>query len=193
MNPSTILKAAQKKGLNGIAVADHNSIKGSKEVIKINKNRDLEIVPAMEIRTQYGDVLVYYVQDEIKTRDFDELIDEAKKQDAITSIAHPFRLMPHLRFKGDLKKVRDKIDSIESFNGRNFFWENRRAEHTAEDLKLSKTGGSDGHFVFEIGNGITLFEGDLRKAIKQKRTSVCGTTLIGPWSALISAMVRRIR
>jgi len=193
MKPRTILKVAEKKGLNGIAVADHNSFKGSAEVIKLNKDKDFETVPAMEIKTQFGDVLIYYLQKEIKTKDFFELIDEAKRQDALISIAHPFRLMPHLRFKQDLKTIKNKVDAIEAFNARNFPWENKKANRIAENLGVAKTGGSDGHFVFEIGNGITMFDGDFRKAIKKKKTKVCGTTIIGPWAALVSACIRRLR
>lgn len=193
MAPKTILRVAKKKGLNGIAVADHNSFKGSKEVIRLNKDKNFEIVPAMEIKTQYGDVLVYYLQKEIKTRDFFELIGEARKQDALISIAHPFRLMPHLRFKGDLRKVKDKIDAIEAFNGRNFPWENKKASKIADDLRIGKTGSSDGHFVFEIGNGVTMFEGNLREAIKKRKTQVGGTTIVGPWAACLSACIRRLR
>ena len=43
-------------------------------------------------------------------------------------------------------------------------------DKVAEKFNLAKTGGSDAHFSFEMGRSFTLFDGDLRDAIKRRRT-----------------------
>ena len=65
--PETILKIAKKAGLDGIAVADHNTIKGGVEVSKANKDRDFEVIPGIEVNTDRGHVLGLYVNREIKS------------------------------------------------------------------------------------------------------------------------------
>jgi len=43
MSVDKIIKLAKKKDLNGIAIVDHNNIKGGMEGKKINKNKDFII------------------------------------------------------------------------------------------------------------------------------------------------------
>ena len=192
LKPQVILKMAKKKGLDGIAVTDHNTIKGSLDVSKLNKNKDFEVITAAEIRTDYGDILAYYIQEEIKSRKLFEVFDEIKKQGGLISIAHPFRTMRWLRFNYPIEKVKDKINAIETFNSRMLPGENSKAKRVAEMLDIAKTGGSDGHFWFDIGRAYTIFEGSLRKAIKNKKTSVKGNILLAPLGASLSFFRKRV-
>lgn len=194
--PEKILKIAKKKGMNGIAVTDHDTIKGAEIVRRLNDDSDFEVIIASEIKTNFGDLLVYYQTEEIKERDFFDVMDRARQQGAITSIAHPYRIVPWLRFRHDLIKAR--TDAIETFNSRTIPFENRIVKKFVERNKLSQTGGSDAHFDFDVGNGYTVFEGDLRKAIKMKKTRTGGTIKLGLISLfgskithMISQMSRR--
>ena len=49
--PADILKRAKKIGLDGIAVLDHNTTKGSKEAKRLNKDKDFTVIIAEEINT----------------------------------------------------------------------------------------------------------------------------------------------
>lgn len=195
LKPDILLKIAKKKGLDGIAVTDHNTTKGSREIKRLNKDskdKDFEVVVSSEIRTDYGDVLAYYVQDEIKQGSLLDVLDKAKEQDAIVSIAHPFRPLPHLRFNYPIKDIKNKIDALECINSRTFYWENRKASRTADKLNLAKTAGSDSHFGFEIGRAVTVFDDDLRKAIKRRATRTEGSSLINPIGITLSFIKKRI-
>ncbi|MBU0616005.1 MAG: PHP domain-containing protein [Nanoarchaeota archaeon] len=187
--PQDIIKTAIKRKLDGILVVDHNSMKGSLQTKKLNKNPDMEVIVGSEIRTNFGDCTVFYLQEDIKERDFFEVIDKVRQQDALITIAHPYRLLPQLRFKGKMQKV----DGIEALNARTFPWENKKAERIAEKLKIAKIGGSDAHFNWEIGNGVTIFEGDLRTAIKNRKTQVQGKTLPGFFGSAASFFLKRYR
>jgi len=191
LKPNIILNIAKKIGLDGIAITDHNTIKGALVVSKLNKDKNFEIIIGSEIKTDYGDLLAYYLQNDIKSRNLFEVLDEIKKQGAVSSIAHPFRL-PHLRFRYPIDKLKNKIDAIECFNSRNFFWSNKVAFNTAERLNIAKTAGSDAHFKFEIGKAYTIFDGSLRKAIKKNKTKLEGTTLYGPFGGLLSFFRNRL-
>lgn len=51
MAPEEIMEEAIKKNLKMIAIADHNVLEGSKELLSISRNKDIECFPAVEIDT----------------------------------------------------------------------------------------------------------------------------------------------
>lgn len=192
LKPEVLLKTAKRRGLNGIAVTDHGTIKGALEVKNLNKDKDFEVIIGEEVSTQYGDVLAYYLKKEIKTRDFFKMVEEVKKQNGLIIIPHPFRTSIKHRFKLPLNKVKGKVDAIECFNARNLPGNNRKAKKAADKHNFARTGGSDTHFGFELGNGYTLFNGNLRKALKDKKTKVNGTIKYGIISGVMSFFKKRL-
>ena len=194
LRPNIILKLAKKKGLNGIAITDHEEVKGAIEVKKLNKDSDFEVIIGEEIHTNYGDVLVYYLSEKIRKNDFHDVIELARKQNALVSLAHPFRttLVNDHKFKLPIAQVKRDIDAIECFNARMMFpGNNMLAFGTAEKLDIAKTAGSDSHFWFEIGTGYTVFEGSLRKAIKRKETLVEGKIKFGAFGGALSYLKKK--
>ena len=179
ISPKDLVKVAKKRDLDGLAVCDHNTTAGIKEVKRENKKFGLDIIPGEEVTTEFGHVLVYYVQEEIPKCNFFELLDVASAQDAIVVIAHPFRFPPNLNFGYSLRKLVKKIDGVEVINGRNFWFANIKARRTAEELGFPMTGGSDGHTRMEIGRVFTVFEGDLRKALQKRETTPVSNMPLG--------------
>jgi predicted metal-dependent phosphoesterase TrpH len=175
MKPIKILKIAKKRKLNGIAITDHNTIKGGLEAKRLNKDKNFEVIVAAEIKTKVGEIIGYYLKKEIKTRDPKKVINEIKKQGGIAVMAHPFGHGIIRKCAGiDIKYLRG-LQGVETHNARNMFhWENFYAELAAAKYKLAKTGGSDAHFYTEIGRGYTLFNGSLKSAIKKKKTRADG-------------------
>jgi len=171
--PAKVLRLAKKRGLNGIAITDHNEIKGAKEVSRLNRDPNFEVIIGEEVMTDQCEVLVYYVKKRIKPGKYEDVIREIRKQGAICSIAHPFsgggRKNIHPEYFLNLSK---KLlpDAIETFNARIIMDEsNKLAKGLARELGLAETGGSDGHFPAEIGAGYTAFEGSLKEALKNRR------------------------
>jgi len=179
LRPETILKIAKKVGLDGIAVADHDTIKGGIEVSKANKDKDFEVIPAIEVSTDKGHVLGLYVNKEIKSREFFSVVDAIKKQGGIVILAHPFRLLPHLRSKVKGINIKKYLDAVECYNARTSYFGNRKAMRVAEKFNLAKTGGSDAHFSFEVGRSFTLFDDDLRDALRKRETKAGGSNVTG--------------
>jgi hypothetical protein len=191
-SPEDILKYAKKAKLDGIAITDHHTMKAYPILKGLNKDENFEIIPGEEITTQYGDVIALYIHKEIESKDFFQVVKEIKAQDGIAIIPHPFRPIPWLKFKYPFEKVKGKIDAIETFNSRNTVNANIRAVDMASRLGFAQTGSSDAHSLFDIGNGYTLFEGDLKRAIRSKKTKAGGTNRRAFISVLISSINKRV-
>lgn len=195
MRPETLLKVAKKKRLDGIAVTDHGSIEGAVEVRRLNKDKNFEVIVGTEISTTSGDVLAYYLNKDIKSIDFFEMVDEVKKQGGLIVIPHPFRTStnPMHTFKLSFEKIKNRIDAIECLNARMLFtWNNKKAERVANKLKMAKTAGGDAHFKFEVGTAYTMFEDNLRTALKNRDTMIGGSILLGGFGGALSFLRKRM-
>ncbi len=192
LKPDVLLKTAKKRKLNGIAVTDHNTIKGALKVKKINKDRNFEVIMGEEISSNVGDVLAYYIKKPIRSTNFFDIIDGVRKQNGLIVIPHPFRTSIKPKFRLSLEKIKNKIDGIECFNARMLPGDNKKADKIAIRLNIAKTAGSDAHFKFEIGRAYTILNGNLRKALKNKKTNVAGTILYGPFGGILSFLRTRL-
>jgi len=148
LRPDTIIRISKKKGLDGVAVTDHNTIKGGIEASKVNKDDDFVVIVGSEIKTEYGDVIGLFLTDEIRSRVFVDVVDEIRDQGGLTVLAHPFR--KGIVFPRDLL---GHVDLIEGFNARSPKNLNQKAIELARDCRIPVTAGSDAHLGFEIGMG----------------------------------------
>ncbi|MGB9749044.1 MAG: PHP domain-containing protein [Candidatus Woesearchaeota archaeon] len=173
---STLLKTAKKNGLNGIAITDHNTIRGALALKKLNKDRNFEVIIGEEIMTNNGELLAYYLKEEIRPGDVFEVIDKIKEQNGLISVAHPYSVYRQ-RIGSFIFKLKGKIDAVEVFNGRAILpYENRLAQNAAKLLNVGQTAGSDAHSRIEIGKAYTFFDEkyNLIEAVKKKKTNFKG-------------------
>ena len=154
MRPARILELARKRGLTGIVISDHNTIKGGLECRDVNREDGLEVIVAAEIATDLGDVTGLFLQHEIESRSFGEVIQEIKSQDGITLLNHPF--VAHKLNEMNL----DGIDLIEVWNSRVPEDLNRKAMELAKTEGKTAVAGSDAHLYSEIGLCRTVCEFD---------------------------------
>ena len=89
LKPSTILRVARKKGLSGVAVTDHNSIKGGLMTLKMNTDKNFHVIVGSEIKTEYGDIIGLFLQDDIKSHTFICAVEEIKEQGGSTILLIP--------------------------------------------------------------------------------------------------------
>ncbi len=153
-----ILERCKKIGLSGICIADHNSIEGSLEALKLKKDfEDLIIIPGMELSTKKGHLIALGIYEEISSNlSLKEIEDEIEKQNGLKIAPHPYSfLRKSLTFS--IKDI--NIDAIETHNSRDFLRLNKFfSTRYARKNKIPMTGGSDAHFLDEIGKGFTLIE-----------------------------------
>jgi predicted metal-dependent phosphoesterase TrpH len=147
MSPKTILKTAEHKGLNAIAITDHNTIQGGVLASRISReeNSKVTVIIGEEISTNIGDVIGLFLSNEIKSMNVLEAISEIHSQGGVVLVPHPFR-GHDLRGLSDLVS---KTDLIEIFNSRSPI----KLEQIQYLKTLNKTlvGCSDAHFPQEIG------------------------------------------
>lgn len=146
--PERIIKIAKKKGLDGVAITDHGTIRGGVETLKLNKEKNFKVIVGAEIKTEYGDIIGLFLNEEIKTTTLGDVLDEIQSQGGLSVLAHPYR---QYEFP---EKIVDKVDLIEGFNARSRRKLNEKAYELGLQLKKPMTAGSDAHSSFEIGNGI---------------------------------------
>ena len=171
--PESVLLMAKSVGLNGIAITDHHTIKGALLTKEINKDKDFEVIVGEEITTDRGDVIALFIEEDVKERELFKVIEKIKGQGGIVIIPHPFRPFRQ-RFNYPLERLVGKIDGIETLNSRNPDSSNKAAAKAAKQLSLAAVGSSDAHILLDIGKGFTLFDGELRDAIRERTTTSAG-------------------
>jgi len=155
MAPITILKVAKKLGLDGIAIADHVTIKGAVETRRLNDDSDFLVIVGSEIETaNKEDLIGLFLTEEIKSRNTADVIAEVKAQGGIIFWAHPFRVGKNLLRPEAIKS----LDLIEGFNSKTSASRNALAQQLARQYDKPVIGTSDAHEAVEIGNGKTLID-----------------------------------
>jgi predicted metal-dependent phosphoesterase TrpH len=168
LSPEKIISVAKRKKLDGVAVTDHNTIRGGLAAFKLNKSRDFEVIVGAEIKTEYDDIIGLFLNEEIKTRTFAGVVDEIHDQGGLCVLAHPYR-----RYDFPEKLV-EHVDLVEGFNARSPNDENNRAFAFAQVFKKPMTAGSDAHLSCEIGRGRTYVDSDAKKSLQKGTTNIRG-------------------
>jgi predicted metal-dependent phosphoesterase TrpH len=151
LNPKMIIKIAQKRGLSGVAITDHNTIKGALNAKKF-ETKDFQVIVGSEIETNRGEVIGLFLNQDIKSKIFQDVIQEINDQNGLVIIPHPF---DKIRRNGinPLKDDTPMIDFVEVYNSRCLLekYNIKALEFTIKN-KLKISAGSDAHFANEIGN-----------------------------------------
>jgi len=145
MSPKKIIKTAVKKNLDLIAITDHNTIKGGVEVKKASGN-NIKVIVGAEIKTDIGDIIGFNLNNEIKSINWEEVLDQIKAQGGLSMLPHPYRSHKNIY------EIAKKVDFIEVWNARSTIDQNEQAFNLAKKLKKKMLAGSDAHLYSEIGN-----------------------------------------
>ncbi len=146
-----LVQACQRKGLDQVAITDHNTISGALEAIDLAPGRFL---PGEEIMTEQGELLAFFVKEEVPAGlSARQAIDALKAQGSFISVSHPFdRFRKGHWHMADLASIVPLIDAIEMFNSRCLMpQDNLKAIVFAQQHHLLGTIGSDAHSLGEVG------------------------------------------
>ncbi|MHA1724348.1 MAG: PHP-associated domain-containing protein [Promethearchaeota archaeon] len=186
--PKDSIKQARNKNLNGIAICDHDTLKGWKMLKNESQKDDFYLIPGMEIKTDLGEILALFLENDtiVKLNNFFEITDAIRQEDGLIVIPHPFDFLRFNRLKInqiDEQSLKNSIDGIEIMNSRIVFQNCiNKAKNFNKHFKFFETGGSDAHTLNEIGNGFTIINydepinslEDIRKALISKRSKAGG-------------------
>jgi len=197
--PEKILKYADKRGIDFLAITDHDTIRGGIETEKLAPSR---IIVGEEISTSDGELLGLFLNETIPPElSAEESIDRIRDQGGLAIVPHPYSVIcPCL--KDLIYKL--NIDGIEVFNA--FHRDgilNRKASEENKIIKNASIAGSDAHTERMVGNAYTLFEGntteDFYKAVKKKKTIPQGhvtsmkQTMLWSWNTGYYIMKRSMK
>ena len=196
-----IAKQAGKLNI-GVAITDHNEIKGA---VEIDSYKDILSIPGIEITSKEGThILVYFYdvnslkrfyENDVKpflgetimsstSLEMEEIIQRARKFKTVTVFPHPYSpvftgiyndYFPQER----LDQLFKLIDGVEVINSGNLKKSNLKCALLGFNLNKSISGGSDGHALVCLGKVVSYAQcKPSRKAfldaVKKKKNKVIG-------------------
>lgn len=201
---------AQKRGLSGLAITDHDNVQAgyAARELAAREFKDIEVIPGVEVSTATMHLLVYFPQS--ATVDNLPLHQSVFKTSELALKLGGVVATPHPEHKSTASATHTEIKEmarlgyfpmVEIFNasvhdvslGKRF-----RRLPTTNDLAKNlfeeiieilgaPIGGTDAHFR-TVGRGLVAYEGTLEEALLNKKTSVVYTgewEKLWPWDILI--------
>lgn len=154
ITPKDLIYYAKKRGLNAVAVTDHNYLEGA---YKIAKETEFLVIPGMEVSSEDGHIVALNVKELIpRGLSAVETVERIHKADGVAIACHPYA-----SFKGCLReKICSTFDAIEVINARAIPFKRsvKRAEEKAKSMSLPRVAGTDAHYGPQIGYGYTVIE-----------------------------------
>ena len=79
MTPQQIVNRARAVGLDGVAVTDHDTIRGGIEVKRLESG-NLFVIVGAEIMTDAGEVIGLFLKEEIQERTLERVVEAIRSQ-----------------------------------------------------------------------------------------------------------------
>lgn len=165
-----IIIEARNKGIQKLAITDHNSISAALEAKRLAPEL---VIVGEEVKTTVGEFLAYFVKEEVpRGLEPMDAIARLEEQGAFISLSHPFDNIREHWPEDTLKEMIPHLDGMEIFNARCFSPQpNQQAEEFAVTHGLLRLAGSDAHTRMEIGRATMMLPDfnsadELRDALK---------------------------
>jgi len=144
-----VIRICQRRGLDGIAITDHNSLDGALEALKIAP-RGFTIIPGEEVKSSEGEIIGLFLSKEIPGGlTPEETAGRIRAQGGVVLIPHPFDPLRRSPLKTPALErlvAAGLVDAIEVLNARMARRShNLRGAEYAAAAGLPGTAGSDGH------------------------------------------------
>lgn len=197
MDPAKVVRVAKARGIDAIAITDHDEIEGAREAQKA-AGGDVLVIIGEEIDTRAGDVLGLFLKERIVEHDPLEAIRAIHDQGGLAVLAHPFTKTSSVE-----DAVARALDGCEGFNARHSgvpSIEGAEAEPRvaafARQFDLSLTAGSDAHFYRELARARTIVSAstldEAKEQIRRGNTVLSGRKS-SPFNLLASAALKSVR
>ena len=172
-----LLRWMDRRGLDKVAITDHNTLAGALEFYARAPERFLV---GEEIKTTQGELLALFLTEEVPPGlSVQETIGRVRTQGGLLGVSHPLD-----RVRGDavgrdvLEEIHDELDFIEVLNARTTFRDdNQQARDLATSWGLPCSAGSDAHAPCEVGRAyveLKPFDGPVTFLESLAQGQVCG-------------------
>jgi len=181
-----VINYARKRGLDGVAVTDHDTTLGALKLAK-QKSKNFLVIPGIEVDSLQGHVLALNVTKPMTPKlGLSETVERIHQLGGIAVIAHPAAVLKTgLGYK--ISSV-SNIDAVEVINASAFpfFLSTYLSRRLALRLGLPQTSGSDAHYPHEIGAAYTMVDADSNRddiieAIRKGETVPFGRPISWVW------------
>jgi len=188
----TIMETCRRRGLDGVAITDHNTIAGA---LALKEIAPFLVIVGEEIDTTRGEILGLFLKEEIpRGLTPEEAMARIREQGGLVGVPHPLdRLRRSAMGQVKLLDFLDELDFLEGFNSRvTLPSDNRKAQRLAQARGLPITAGSDAHVAYEIGRAyveMPNFDGrdDFLEALKEAQ--IFGR-LTPPWIHIVTTWIK---
>lgn len=182
-----IAEYCRKRGIEAIAITDHNQIEGAFELR--DKAPDLNVIVGEEISTRDGEIIGLFLKERIAAgKDIRETCMEIKEQGGLVYVPHPFDSLKVQRVRSwNLERILDLVDIMEVYNAKaSFPLYNKKARDFAKAHDMIGAVGSDSHYVKSIGsalNSMDSFEGpdDFMEKLSRAQFLTGASSLLATW------------
>jgi predicted metal-dependent phosphoesterase TrpH len=196
-----IAERAKKLGI-GIAITDHNEIRGAMEM---DAYEDIFSIPGIEVTSAEGShLLIYFYSAEDLEKFYithvtpymghgvmsslklpmEQIIRRARAFDCVIIFAHPYCAMYtgvcNVQFSPeDRERLFELVDGVETINASNLNKWNLKCAVLGFNLNKAMVGGSDGHSLGHMGRAVTYARcaqdrSAFLDAVKMQQTRVVG-------------------
>lgn len=163
MKPKNVVDWAVRNSIKHLAITDHDTIKGSllAKSYAYSKNLDINIIIGAEYKTDCGDLIALFIDEEIQEKESLKFISKVHEKGGIVILPHPYHAH-HLN-----NQIINKVDIIEVFNSRLTISQNDKAKKLAEEFNKPTIAGNDAHVYSELPLCLNFIEPELeiRKSI----------------------------
>jgi predicted metal-dependent phosphoesterase TrpH/glycosyltransferase involved in cell wall biosynthesis len=151
-----LLETARDRGLDAIAITDHNEISGALAARELAEGMDgIEVIVGEEVKTaEQGEVIALFIEERIpRDMTMAETIAAIRAQSGLVYVPHPFDRLHSVPDYEHLLDVVEEIDILEVFNPRVALTAfNEEAERFAGKYRIVPGAGSDSHVAQGLGS-----------------------------------------
>jgi predicted metal-dependent phosphoesterase TrpH len=151
LSPRSFVREARRRGLDVVAVTDHNTTSGALAVRELSEK---PVIIGEEVKSADGEILGLFLSEDVpKGLPASETIARINAQGGVVGVPHPFDSLRSALHEDVMLTLVDQIDFIEALNARMVFSaHNDKARDFAASHDLPTTAGSDAHSPWEVGH-----------------------------------------
>lgn len=161
--PSKIVDALYELGIFTAIITDHNTIKGAIEAKRYAEKKfgkEFNVIIGEEVLSDIGDIIGFPIIEEIPKGDYQNVINEMKRQNAYICLPHPYK--SHDIFLIHEHEFINQFDFIEIYNSRINFKLNDYAIKLNQKFKKIPIIGNDAHTIEDLKNCFIQYDEKMR-------------------------------
>lgn len=164
LSPRELLEAARSRGMDCIAVTDHNTVKGALRALEVSSSDPSlpRVIPGIEVFSREGEVVGLYVQEDIpRGIPIEEAIERIRAAGGVVYLPHPFDVFRRGAVTGaERENAAALSDVVEVANGRALGPRaGSKSVKLAERHNKPQGAGSDAHHAKEVGRSYMVVGG----------------------------------